>query len=70
MLKSDFDHTYVFNKIECPVKMNEATISSSRDDFQDQDPKTEDIGLDRESPFHCILRRHITTEHNMIDVTL
>ena len=43
--------------------MNEATISSSTNDFQDQDSKAEDIGLDGESPFHYVLRRHITTEH-------
>ncbi|KAJ9537439.1 hypothetical protein OSB04_030172 [Centaurea solstitialis] len=52
-------------QIECPIKMNETTISSSGNDFQDQDPKAEDIRLDRESPFHCIFRRHITTKHKM-----
>ena len=62
MLNGEFDYTYISNKIESPVNMNKAAISFSTYDFQDQDSKAQDIRLDRESPFHCILRRHITTD--------
>ena len=62
--------TYISEKIECATKMIETTISSSTDNFEDQDSKAVDIRLDRESSFHCILGSHIATEHKMLDLIL
>ena len=71
MQKNDISETtYISEKIECATKMIETTISSSTDNFEDQDSKAVDIRLDRESSFHCILGSHIATEHKMLNLLL
>lgn len=40
----------------------EAVIPLAADDLQHQNTEAVDIGLDREEPFHGVLRRHVPAE--------
>jgi hypothetical protein len=53
--------TYISKKIQ-GVCLKESGILLATYNLQQKDPKAEHIGFNREKAFHCIFRRHVTTE--------
>jgi hypothetical protein len=53
--------TYISKKIQ-GVCLKESGILLATYNLQQKDPKAKHVGFNREKAFHCIFRRHVTTE--------